>query len=350
MNTLLFFGELPPKVNHGISISNKRILADLNKEFEIVSIEDDSSFQSGMCKFSNIFKSIYKLMRINKDNVELFYLNCPTSVLGLIKNIIFLLIVKRKWRNVYVISHLHRGDVGVFLDGFLSKKTFDLYYKVVDRILVLSDSIVKELVKRGYNKGKFSILYNTVDNDYLSYISDDISDDSFGGYYLSLSNYIKTKNITTTLEYFKLNAGLFVHCYGSSDGLYFNELKNNYSYNNIFINGPIYGNDKKIKVRNAKAMLISSKNEGMPLVILEALSLGTPVICYDVGCIKEYLGSDYPGLVSELTDDAFFRKVSWLNSLSSSDYLALREHSRQIFWSRFSPDNIREETINVFSK
>ncbi|MCX9462025.1 glycosyltransferase family 4 protein, partial [Vibrio cholerae] len=212
------------------------------------------------------------------------------------------------------------------------------------------DSVKKDLVSRGYSRENLSILYNSVDEKFLAYANENLDDDPFNSYYLSLSNYIPTKNLVTTLEFFKLNSESSIQCYGSSDGDYYNVLKDKYSSCNIFINGPVYDSDKNNKIRSAKAMLISSKNEGMPLVILEALALGTPVICYDVGCIKEYLGHDYPGLVTELTDEAFFRKISWLNSLSLTDYLSLKTHSTQVFWDKFSPKAIRAETIKIFSK
>ncbi|XAG61107.1 glycosyltransferase [bacterium 19MO02SH05] len=350
MKTLLFFGELPPNVNHGVSISNKRVLEDLKDGFKIISIEDESSFKSGVTKIINIFSPLLRLLKNNRKNIDVFYLNCPVSLLGLIKNMLFILIVKFKWKNVSVISHLHRGDVGVFLDSYTSKKIFDMYYNMLARMLVLSESVIKDLVSRGYNKEKLSILHNSVDENFLAYTNSSNDDDSFNGYYLSLSNYIQTKNLVTILEFFKSNLELSIQCYGSSDGDYCNVLKDKYPSRNIFINGPIYDSDKNNKIRSAKAMLISSKNEGMPLVILESLALGTPVICYDVGCIKEYLGHDYPGLVTELTDEAFFRKISWLNSLSFTDYLSLKTHSTQVFWKNFSPKAIRAETIRIFSK
>lgn len=350
MKTLLFFGELPPKVNHGVSISNKRVLENLSDGFEIISIEDESSFKSRVTKIINIFRPLLRLLKNNCKNVDVFYLNCPLSLLGLIKNMLIILIVKFKWKNVSVVSHLHRGDVGCFLDSYTSKKIFDIYYNLLDRMLVLSDSVIKDLVSRGYSRESLSILYNSVDENFLAYANENLDDDPFNSYYLSLSNYIPTKNLVTTLEFFKLNSESSIQCYGSSDGDYYNVLKDKYSSRNIFINGPVYDRDKNNKIRSAKAMLISSKNEGMPLVILEALALGTPVICYDVGCIKEYLGHDYPGLVTELTDEAFFRKISWLNSLSFTDYLSLKTHSTQVFWEKFSPKSIRAETIKIFSK
>lgn len=346
MKTLLFFGELPPKVTHGVSISNKRVLSDLSGTFNIIKIEDDSSFKSGVVTLINILKSLFKLFGLKQCKIDFLYLNCPTSVLGLLKNIIFIFSVKIKWRNVFIISHLHRGDVNVFLKGFFSKKIFDLYYFVIDRLFVLSSSVVNDLVSYGYNAGNMSVLYNTVDEDFSFNAG---SNYSFSAeYYLSLSNYIETKNLDVIFDYFKCNQTLVLHSHGGGQGDYYSRLKNESFGGNVIVGGPIYFHEKRCKVKDAKAMLISSKNEGMPLIILEALSLGTPVICYDVGCIKEYLGDDYPGLVSELTDEAFFQKISWLDSLNSDEYLSLRAMSKKIFWNKFSPKNIKLETISKF--
>jgi glycosyltransferase involved in cell wall biosynthesis len=110
----------------------------------------------------------------------------------------------------------------------------------------------------------------------------------------------------------------------------------------------IHGSDKEQKIRSAKAMVLPSLNEGMPLVILECLSQGTPVICFDVGYISDYLGKDYPGLVKELSDQGLEEKIRWLDNLSVTDYNSIRKQSFDLFWHDFSPEQIRIQTTQLF--
>ena len=89
-------------------------------------------------------------------------------------------------------------------------------------------------------------------------------------------------------------------------------------------------------------------NEGMPLVILESLALGVPVICYDIGYISEYIGCNYPGLVGELTSDALQEKINWLRGLDAAKYQNLCCLSHEIFWKNYSPSISKENILRCF--
>ncbi|HOW96839.1 MAG TPA: glycosyltransferase family 4 protein [Kiritimatiellia bacterium] len=50
----------------------------------------------------------------------------------------------------------------------------------------------------------------------------------------------------------------------------------------IVFAGPLYGEEKEEAYSNARALVFPSTLEGMPLVLLEAMALGCPVLCSDI--------------------------------------------------------------------
>jgi glycosyltransferase involved in cell wall biosynthesis len=67
-----------------------------------------------------------------------------------------------------------------------------------------------------------------------------------------------------------------------------------YRHQNISVGEVITGKEKFAVIERADCLILPSFNEGEPLVLLEAMSVGTPVISTNVGLIKEMLGMDYP--------------------------------------------------------
>jgi glycosyltransferase involved in cell wall biosynthesis len=67
-----------------------------------------------------------------------------------------------------------------------------------------------------------------------------------------------------------------------------------FSSDNISINGTIEGKEKFYEIANSDCLILPSWNEGQPIVLLEAMSVGTPVIATKSGLIPEILGNEYP--------------------------------------------------------
>ncbi len=92
-------------------------------------------------------------------------------------------------------------------------------------------------------------------------------------------------------------------------------------------------------IEGADALLITSSWEGMPLVALEALAAGTPVIATAVGGLAELLAGERCGLALDpvTTDDDFAAAVVQL--LENHPVLdAIRQRGRDIVMRRYNPD------------
>lgn len=344
---ILFWGELPPNIVHGISLSSKRILTALSNCYNIVFVEDRAAFSG----FINIIKysllGYFFIFKNAFNQCDIFYLNMPVSRLGLIRVFIAVKIISIFSPKTKVISHLHRGD---FPDFFKANKNLcKIFFNEIDLLLVLSEKSKEEVLScHILDKDKIEVLHNTISlsHSHDSVYSEDIAYESF----YCLCNYIDSKRIHSLVSIAN-DMGINVDFNGTvSNEKYMAYLKE-LDLNNLCVFGEIVaGEQKDNKLKKAKFVVLPSLNEGMPLVILESLSYGTPVICFDVGYISEYLGSDYLGLVSELSDKAMKDRIEYLNSLSIDDYLELRKQSYDIFWSKFSPLSINQKVINIFKQ
>lgn len=348
MRRILFYGELPPNVIHGVSISNIRILNVLREKYNVEIIEDVSCFQGVFLKLYSFFKSLVKLLATVIRKVDVLYLNCPTSLLGQVKVTVFLVLSKILHPKIKVVSHLHRGDSDVFLKKRINFFIFKLNLSLFDRLLVLSAVSQKQLLSSFPSfKSKFLVLRNTVDIDRV----DDnrcLNKTKQTKSFFSLCNYIKTKRIDALVTMCN-SIDVHLDLNGTvSDDKFYQYIKG-LDRKGLCDFGPaISGFEKYRKLGESKALLLASTNEGMPLVILESLALGTPVISFDIGYIKDYVGQSYPGLVTTVSDADFLEKIKWLENLSCEEYLSLRKESYDIFWSNFSPALINNKLFEIF--
>lgn len=93
--------------------------------------------------------------------------------------------------------------------------------------------------------------------------------------------------------------GVFVGfgTYSSTIETYINKLAANDLFN---FTGPVYKESELRSIYNqASVLMISSHTEGIPMVILESLACGTPVVSTDVGGIKEFISDNKMCFVNE---------------------------------------------------
>ena len=81
-------------------------------------------------------------------------------------------------------------------------------------------------------------------------------------------------------------------------------------------------------------VLLTSEDEGLPNVLMEAMALGRPVIGFDVGGVRELVGSDGAGIV-----------VAWNNpaELAAQTQALLAEPERAAALGRRGRERIRTQ-------
>lgn len=297
----LFFGELPPAVVHGVSISNKintdilSEIGDLHIIEEKWSLKDHERFS--FRKIGSTFQSAFNIWKVSfKESPDLFYTVLYVSVLGGFKNLLSLLATKLGNRKTKLLYHVHRSDLKeVIAKKFIYRMFIRFFNRCGVTFIVLSE-IQKEEV--GGDLDKAVVLYNAIDEKEIYPIQQSDSDSVIR--ILFISNYIQKKGILDLLKAFidlKItDKTLQLDCYGGfTDRATKEEIEHlTNGIDNIKINTAVYGEEKNRVLNRADIVVLPSYNEGLPLVLLEAMRLCKPIVISEVGYIAEVLGSDYP--------------------------------------------------------
>jgi glycosyltransferase involved in cell wall biosynthesis len=166
-----------------------------------------------------------------------------------------------------------------------------LVFLYIDRIIVLSELFKKQLLDIGY-KGTVEILYNTSSIEIPSFVSKS----TYNRRFVYLTNYIRSKGIVELVECFstpdmqELKLDTFGDIYENDIYNYICDVKTR----NVKICGPINHESIGNILTGYDALILPSWNEGQPVILLEALSIGLPVIVSDVGDVKNIVGEKYP--------------------------------------------------------
>jgi len=168
--------------------------------------------------------------------------------------------------------------------------------------------------------------------------------------YIFLSNYLEEKGILLLISVFeKLPSGYKLHCYGNFANKNIEDFLKTSSFKNVVINGPIF-NDKKLEaISNADCLILPSFNEGKPLVILEAISVGTPVITFDVGFMSELLPSNYPFLLKNISASVLESAIRNFENYTMEEKVYLSNNLIKYFDANFSVEKHRDDLLNIFT-
>lgn len=305
-----------PPPNHGASFMNYLIVnnKEINKHFSINYIDTNTANTLnelrriklrrlvGILKCYILF--IYKIL-LHKPNI--IYFTISPSGIGFIKDLPFVLIAKLS--NVRLLIHMHGRGVK---SGSEKNKIMYRLYKWVfgsNHVIVLSNKLksdvstftpdthlyvlangVKGVSRQHYEKVRISQYREQSTNSKVSI--------------LFLSNMKQEKGIFDLLEACNIlkNSGYDFSCvyagpwvWPAEEKLFNHAVKSLGLQETVKYIGPRYGNDKYIKMLNADILAFPSINEAFPLVVLEALSAGCPIVATQIGGISDIIENGYNG-------------------------------------------------------
>lgn len=351
---IFFWGELPPKTVHGASISSKINLDILSQRFEVSIVEEYSALKYhgkfSLLKVKDFFKSIFFVWialskKIGRFNI--YYGVIYLSTLGIIKNLLVASAFKVLNRNSKLILHYHRSDFSSFIGKRTNKFLYRLLDFFVDEYMVLSKKQHSEIVN--YTSKTVHVVYNTIEEDSIVEVTFDRNNNALN--LLFLSNYIIEKGFLDVIDaQKKLNylipGGFILNCHGSMTNSLEQELNivmDDLLLHNVNIRERVYGVEKSEALGRSDVIILPSYNEGLPLILLEALRLGKPIIISKVGYISEVLGESYPLYCEPKNVDSIVECV-----------LKFRDHYNNLDFSNSLKDlyqnfSHKQHTQNIYS-
>ena len=101
-------------------------------------------------------------------------------------------------------------------------------------------------------------------------------------------------------------------------------------------------------LRNMHALLLTSDHEGLPMIVLEAMALGVPVISHAVGAIPEVLGGGTRGTLVESQEPARYARA--VIALRDAPEVARAQAARaaQEVASRYSAEHSVREYVSIY--
>ncbi len=142
MKKILFFGELPSTITHGISLANQLNIDILGKYYEIMIIQEKTYLvehkKRSFHKIQGVFqycKEIYNLSKVNEYSY--FYSIFSLSTFGSLK-ILLCLLSFRIGKGGKTVLQVHRGDFNNFHKRFINKILTRIIFKLTNKIIVLS--------------------------------------------------------------------------------------------------------------------------------------------------------------------------------------------------------------------
>ncbi len=318
---VLIWGDFPPRTHTGISMINHLVETILLQNGKIIAKVDESAWRfSSARKIAHYLFCGLKLIGIlATSRVRILYFNLTLSRIGLLKLLFILPLIKIVSHRTKLICHLHRGDLRVtFEKSLTTRMLLKGCLKFVDNVVVLSEKYIND-VRELNTRVKVLVLRNTS----LIEKSRNEFKRNYSRKFLCISNYIKTKGIgdlvyifsQKELEHFTLTV------YGNIyEPDFYNEL-NKIKSANISLMVIDNRNELEKIISDFDCLILPSWNEGQPLVILEAMSLGIPVIATRVGDIPNMLGSDYPFLVEPHDNNNFSNIILNFDKFQAKDVL-----------------------------
>lgn len=257
-----------------------------------------------------LFKSLKTELKENEYNAVYWH---TSNKFALIKDLIIIKLLKK--RNLKMLLHIHYSDINkiMFDSKLLNAFIINLFKTTINRFILMSDNVINDFVNFGIDKNKMCCINN------FYYFNKDTSINLNTNItkFMFIGSLDKRKGILDLISAFSLldyNENVFFEICGDfTDDIIkkkcYEIIENSNIQKQIVFNGYINNDEKYDKYKECDCLILASYEEGLPLVILEAISMGLDIISTPVGSIpevlKEYENCLYfnPGDISGLLEN-----------------------------------------------
>ncbi|GGB41524.1 glycosyltransferase family 4 protein [Fictibacillus barbaricus] len=225
-----------------------------------------------------------------------------------------------------------------------------LLNKFVTKVITVSHFERNHLIELGVHRQNITTIYNGVDLKQFQYqdkrpelvfkvgILARISEEKNHALFIEIANRLKHK---ANIEF-----------YVAGDGPDYRIIKDKIKNANLEQKVKLLGNIEKPEnfIREMDVLLLTSKREVFPMVVLEAMAVGTPMISIDKGGIKEAIINNETGiLIPEHSVEMFCTKIK---ELEQNKHLRLNliRKARQKVMREFSLNSMITKTFEEYGR
>ena len=205
-------------------------------------------------------------------------------------------------KTPYIITeHWSRYLPGNNFNGFLRKVFTKIIVRNAKTITTVTENLADAMKHHGLTNDNYTVLPNVVNLD-MFHISEKKNTPCKIIHVSCFED--KSKNISGLLESLKIveQNGIDFHCTLIGDGMDFELMKEKAKslqlINKVSFTGLLEGQTLADELSSGDFLVLSSNYENMPVVILEVLASGLPVVSTNVGGIKEMI-DDTKGILVE---------------------------------------------------
>ncbi len=221
------------------------------------------------------------------------------------------------------------------------------------KIIAVSDDLA-EILARNYPSNNIEVIQNGVDVNALNAIEKQAYSPTYQVGIVGRLMPVKRVDIfiQAAVYFLKLQpeTNVTFHIYG--DGPLYDELETMISANNVEKQIILEGHSSQIhqEIKNLDVLMMTSDHEGLPMTLLEAMALATPIIAHAVGGIPQLLENGNCGiLVTDQTDKAYAEALSNLIK-HNNDSLAKTNRAKKRVNEFYSAENNAERLRLVYRK
>lgn len=353
MVSIFLLVQLPPPI-HGASVINTRVdnLVSSNSSFSsrTFKLNYATNFEEMhapfLVKFKYSFGLIFSLIgSYIKLKPRVTYISFSPFGFGFYRDVFFVSLAKIF--NSRTVLHLHGTGLAKTTGVFKAKLLQWIFKK--SKLIIISQSLAED-VSAFIESSNVVVIDNSVDDPGL--IEKSTSD---GLNILYLANLDVRKGVKIAIEAFsqlhqKL-PGSRLTIAGSDTSLLTRDNLQHYINdtfpavaNAIELIGPVYGAKKDLAFRQSDLFIYPSMHDAAPLVVLEALSYGLPVICSAQGALPDMITSGENGYICGSNSASEYAQLI-MSCLTAVPEMSTR--ARNSYLQRYSPSVFDANIIKV---
>jgi glycosyltransferase involved in cell wall biosynthesis len=369
---VLIIGALPPPF-HGTTLYLKNLLSSkIREEFAIIHLNTsdprDDLNNLGKLDFQNITLGVKNLLQLIKlcfsYKPQMVYLY-PSESLAYLRDGLFILLAKLLTK-AKIIQHMHLASFHKFYERSnpLLKKFIDISQRRVDQTLVLGKSL-KSAYYRWHSEDRIQVVPNGID---LKINLNGKFEKKHLPVLYFLGNLLKFKGIHTIVQALAIVKQQYpeiqLKIAGKwSDDPVFKEnqeqiqqeiqqiIESENLKSNLEFLGPVYGEDKLKLLKEADIFIYPSIYDAFPLVILEAMASGNPVIAVNhVGAIPDVVVHKETGILVERQDPEEIAEAIIYLIENPEERIKMGRAAFEHYRTRYTQEHHIDQMIKLFKE